>query len=195
MFSINPVSLLATAALGPMGGILSQLATQVLSQALQQVIQQAGDRMGLPQSAIELAQGDFTSSFGDVRGTAGNIQDAISELGQQTNASPSDIGDAQRAVGDLIRQAGESMQLDEIKDAKGAGGAKGWLRALAEALGRSADKAAEALEAKANNLDNASPSESAEYNADAQAFGMLMSAINNAIKTIGEGLNQMARKQ
>ena len=194
MFSINPVSLLATAALGPMGGILSQLATQALSQAMQQVIQQTGDRMGLPQSAIELAQGDFTASFGDTRGTASNIQDAISELGQQSGANPSDIGRAQRAVEDLIRQAGDSMQLDEVKDAKGAGG-KGWLRALAEALGRSADKAAADLEAKANNLDNASPSESAEYNADAQAFGMLMSAINNAIKTIGEGLNQMARKQ
>ena len=42
--SFNPISLLATAALGPLGGIVAQLATQVLSQMGQQVIQQMGQQ-------------------------------------------------------------------------------------------------------------------------------------------------------
>ncbi|MCW4460991.1 hypothetical protein OK349_04675 [Sphingomonas sp. BT-65] len=195
---LNPVSLLATSMLGPVGGIIAQLAQQVVSQLGQQLLQNLGDQMGLPQSAIDMAQGAFAGSLGDIQGSAQNLDEAIAALGQETGASPAQIGDMQRMVQDILQKAGEdAMQTEEAKEAK-AGGTKsggGWLRALARALGEAADKAAANLEEKAKGLDDATPSESAEYSADAQAFGMLMNAINTAIKAIGEALNTVARKQ
>jgi hypothetical protein len=193
---LNPVSLLATSMLGPMGGIVAQLAQQVVSQLGQQLLQNLGDQMGLPQSAIEMAQGAFTGSMGDVMGSAQNLDEAIAAFGEEAGASPAQIGDAQRMVQDLLRQAAsDAMETEEAKDAKAGGKGGGWLRALARALGESADKAAANLEEKAGKLDDASPSESAEYSADAQAFSMLMNAINTAIKAIGEALGSVARKQ
>lgn len=193
---LNPVSLLATTMLGPAGGIIAQLAQQVVSQLGQQLLQNLGDQMGLPQSAIDMAQGSFAGSLGDVMGSAQNLDEALQAFGEETGASPAQIGDAQRMVHDLLRQAAsDAMETEEAKDAKAGGKGGGWLRALARALGESADKAAEDLERKAGNLDNASPSESAEYSADAQAFSMLMNAINTAIKAIGEALGSVARKQ
>lgn len=193
---LNPVSLLATSMLGPMGGIVAQLAQQVVSQLGQQLLQNLGDQMGLPQSAIEMAQGAFTGSMGDVMGSAQNLDEAIAAFGEEAGASPAQIGDTQRMVQDLLRQtASDAMETEEAKDAKAGGKGGGWLRALARALGDSADKAASDLEKKAGKLDDASPSESAEYSADAQAFSMLMNAINTAIKAIGEALGSVARKQ
>lgn len=193
---LNPISLLASTMLGPAGGIIAQLAQQVVSQLGQQLLQNLGDQMGLPQSAIDMAQGAFAGSLGDVGGSAQNLDEAISAFGQESGASPAQIGDAQRMVQDLLRQAAsDAMETEEAKDAKAGGKGGGWLRALARALGESADKAAEALEQKAGKLDDASPSESAEYSADAQAFSMLMNAINTAIKAIGEALGSVARKQ
>lgn len=193
---LNPVSLLATSMLGPVGGIVAQLAQQVVSQLGQQLLQNMGEQMGLPQSAIDMAQGAFAGSLGDIGGSAQNLDEAIAAFGEEAGASPAEIGDAQRMVQDLLRNAAsEAMETEEAKDAKAGGKGGGWLRALARALGESADKAANELEKKANKLDNASPSESAEYSADAQAFSMLMNAINTAIKAIGEALGSVARKQ
>lgn len=196
MFDLNPVSLFATAAFGPLGGIVSQLAQQVVSQLGQQLIQNLGEQLNLPQSQIDLAQGSFAGGLGDIQGGARNLDEAIEAYGQEIGASPAQIGDAQRVAQDLLQQVAEdAMETEDAKDAKAGGKGGGWLRALARALGQAADKTAEDLEAKAGNLDNASPSESAEYSADAQAFGMLMGAINTVIKAIGEALSSLARKQ
>lgn len=192
----NPVNLFATAAFGPLGGIVAQLAQQVVSQLGQQLIQNLGQQMGLPQSQIDLAQSSFTGSIGDFQGTAQNLDEAIASFGEQIGASPAQIGDAQRLAQDLLQQVAEdAMESEDAKDAKAGGKGGGWLRALARALGAAADKTAKDLEAKAGNLDNASPSESAEYTADSQAFSMLMGAINTVIKSIGETLSGLARKQ
>lgn len=191
--SFNPVSLLATAALGPMGP-LGQIAMQVVSQMGQSLIQQMGERLNLPQSIIDLAQADYAASRGDIGGAVSNYNDAIDQLGQRTGASPSDIGDAQRQTNDTLREAARTA-ADCADASSGKGGKGGWLRALAHALGKIADKQAADLEQRAQGLDGAKPSETADFNADTQAFNLLMSGINNAIKTLGEALGNMARKQ
>ena len=194
MFGVNfnPVSLLATAALGPMGP-LSQLALQVVSQMGQSLIQQMGERLNLPQSVIDLAQGDYAAARGDIRGAANNYSDAIEQLGKQSNASPAEIGDLQRRANDSLREAARNA-ADMAEGSSGKSGKGGWLRALAHALGKVADKQAADLEQRAKGLDGAKPSETADFNADTAAFNLLMNAINNTIKTIGESLGQMARK-
>ena len=191
MFGIdlNPVSLITTARFGPAGGLFAQLAQQVVSQFGQQLLGQIGQGMGLPQSAIDLAQSSYSAANGDMPGTAENLMDAVDQLGQASGASPAEIGDAQGAIQKLLnQQATDAIESDEAKEAKAGGRGGGWLRALARALGEAADKTAK-------KLDNATPSQSAEYAADAQAFSMLMNSINTAIKAIGEALSSIARKQ
>lgn len=198
MFGIdlNPVSLITTAMFGPAGGLIAQLAQQVVSQFGQQLLGQIGQGMGLPQSAIDLAQSSYSAANGDMQGTASNLMDAVDQLGQASGASPAEIGDAQGAIQKLLnQQANDAIESDEAKEAKAGGKGGGWLRALARALGEAADKTAKKLEQDAKKLDNATPSQSAEYAADAQAFSMLMNSINTAIKAIGEALSSIARKQ
>lgn len=198
MFGIdlNPVSLIASTMFGPAGGIVAQLAQQVVSAFGQQLLGQIGQGMGLPSSAIELAQGSFSAARGDAEGTRTNMFDAVDQLGKQFGASPTEIGDAQNAMRKLLdQQANDAIESEEAKEAKAGGKGGGWLRALAQALGKAADRTANKLEQDAKKLDNATPSQSAEYAADAQAFSMLMNSINTAIKAIGEALGSMARKQ
>lgn len=206
MFGIggfNPVSLLATSMFGPMGGLVSQLATQMMSQIGQQLIQNMGDNLGLPQSVIGQAQDAFAGSAGGLGGLGAfggqqpsSIYDSIEQLGQATGASPTQIGEAQSQVQDImdnfIRDAGES---DDFKDAKTSGGKGGWLMAMAKALGAELDRMGADMEQRASSLTGDDPGASAEFGVVSQQFSMLMNATNNAIKTIGEAMANTARKQ
>ena len=198
MFGIggfNPVSLLATAALGPAGGLIAQLASQVLSQAAQQLIQNVGDQMGLPQSAIEMAQAEFTGRAGDLPGTARNLDEALDAFGEEAGASPADIGRLQRDAADQLRYAAvEASQSEEAREAKAGGKGGSWLLAMARALGAAADRKADKLEAMSAGLDKAKPSETAEFQAETQEFNLLMSAMTSTLKTLGESMNTMAKR-
>lgn len=199
MFGIggfNPVSLLATAALGPMGGIVAQLAQQVISQFGQQLIQNLGQQMGLPQSTIDMAQGAFAGSLGDIGGSAMNLDEAIAAFGQEQGASMPEIGGMQRQANEILdqltREVGESEDAKEAKASGGRGG--GWLLAIARALGSKLDGLADKMEQQAAALDESKPSASAEFSATTQQFSMLMNATTNAIKTLGEAMANTARK-
>ncbi len=204
--SFNPVSLLATAALGPAGGIVAQLATKIFSQMGQQLIQQMGQNLGLPQSVIDFAQASFAGSHGDIAGFASNfgegVNASIEEAGQAFGASPTDIADQQRATQDFIRDTIERMgESDEFKDAKsgrgkgGAAGAQGWLMAMAKVLGNQLDKLGEEMTDMASRITKDTPGLSAEFGVVSQQFGMLMNATSNAIKTVGEAMGRMGSKQ
>lgn len=199
----NPVSLLATAALGPAGGIVAQLATQVFSRIGQQLIQQMGQNLGLPQSVIDIAQASFAGANGDIQGFAGNlgqgVNAAIDEAGQAFGTPPSDIADQQRATQDFIRDTIDRMsQSEEFKEAKsgrGKGGAQGWLMAMAKVLGQQLDKLGADMTDMASRITKDTPGLSAEFGVVSQQFGMLMNATSNAIKTVGESMGRMASKQ
>lgn len=204
--SFNPVSLLATSMLGPIGGVVAQLAQQVFSQIGQQLIQNLGQNLGLPQGVIDMAQGQFASSIGDFQGAFGNVDEAIDAFGQATGASPADIGSAQSGIQDIIRNFVEEMsQSEEFKAAKNSGGkgkggagstgAPGWLMAMAQALGKELDRLGEDMQQRAESLKGDDASASAEFGVVSQQFSMLMNATNNAIKTIGEAMANTARKQ
>jgi hypothetical protein len=79
--------------------------------------------------------------------------------------------------------------------AGGAGRAAGWLRALAEALGKQLDELAEEMSEAADNIDKEDPSTMVEFQTISQQFNALMNTASTAIKTIGEGMASMARKQ
>ena len=207
--SFNPISLLATSMLGPIGGVVAQLAQQVFSQMGQQILQQFGDKLGLPQGIIDMAQSQFAGSIGDFQGAASNVDEALDQFGAGVGASPFDIAQAQNGVQQMMMQFIEEMsQSEEFKDAKASGGkgkvagssagstgAPGWLMAMAQALGEELDRLGQDMQSRAESLKGDDASASAEFGVVSQQFSMLMNATNNAIKTIGEAMSNTARKQ
>lgn len=72
---------------------------------------------------------------------------------------------------------------------------KGWLYAIAQAMGRLADQKAAQLERAINSLpDDAKPSDMMKIQADTQEFSLMMNTFTNAIKTLGEGNTTAGRK-
>jgi hypothetical protein len=198
MFGIggfNPVSLLATSMLGPVGGMVAQLATQVMSQFGQQLIQNLGNQMGLPQSAIDFAQAGFAGNYGDVGGAALNLNEALEAFGNEIGSSPSEIGDSQRNMQDLMRDiANRASESDDVKEAKAGGKGGSWLRALSEILGAKLDAKADELTGLAQKAKD-DPSTSMDFSTASQEFNILSNAATTSIKSIGEALSNIARKQ
>ena len=198
MFSLNafnPISLLATSALGPVGGIVAQLATQLVSQIGQQLIQNMGQQMGQPQSVIDMAQGAFAGSRGDIAGQAGNLSEAIENLGRETGASISEQATFQRELGErLMDIAREAAGTPEGKAAASGGKVPSWLMAMAQVLGEKMDEMAADLEGLANEIADGSAGKGAEFTAMSQQFGILTNAASTGLKSIGEGMQAMAKK-
>lgn len=72
---------------------------------------------------------------------------------------------------------------------------RGWLYAIAQAMGRLADQKADQLEKAIDSLpDDAKPSEMMAIQADTQEFSLMMNTFTNAIKTLGEGNTAAGRK-
>jgi len=207
MFGIggfNPVSLLATAALGPAGGIVAQLATQVFSSIGQDVLSRLGQQMGLPQNSIDSALTGFAAASGNgfqgIVGQQPSADQAIENFGNALGATPSEIGEVQRETQDSIDQI-VSQSLDQSREAAessgGSGSAKGkgWLRAMAEALGNKLNEAAEEMQDLADKINKKDPKTSTDFQVASQEFNNLMNAATTAIKSIGEGMANAARKQ
>lgn len=193
---LNPVNL-AQVAMGPAGW--ASLATRTLvSQVAVNAIQQLGQRLGLPQPMIDMAQAQFAASAGMNGLARQNVREAVQGLSEQFNLSPMQQGDLQRAatqdLNNFISSLSESKEMKEAKaGGKSAGG--NWLMALAETLGKKLDKMAGDLEDMAGKLSKDDPSLTAKFGALSQQFGMLFNATNTAIKAIGEAMGNMARKQ
>jgi hypothetical protein len=195
--NLNPVNLLATVALGPLGGIASQLVSQLASSVGQQILQSVGDKLGLPQSTIDMAQGAFAGSIGDFQGAQLNLSEAVQQMGDFYGASPAEVGGVENQLNDMIDQiATHVADSQEAKDAKATGG-QSWLMALARSLGRTADKLSQEMEQMGDELGGGgnNPSQTIEFGAKSQEFSQFFNAANTVIKSIGEALASGARKQ
>jgi len=190
--NLNAVSLLSTVALGPAGGIGVQLATQLFGNMSQQLLQGMGERLNLPQTDISAAIGSHIGFGGP---SNQDLQSSINDMGQRTGASISDIATAQRETqATLDNVLNELSQGDDVKDAKAGGKGKGWLMALAEVLGAKMDDLADRMGSMAREISDGAASKSSEFTVLAQEFGLVMNAANTSIKTIGEAMNNTARK-
>ena len=114
---------------------------------------------------------------------------------------------AEQIAKQICQQARDNIDSDECGGpSKGGGKGKGadsWLIALAKAMGQIAGKHADKLNELSQKMDQAGSggkassefmSAQSEFQAESQLFGMLQSAFTNVLKTLGEGLTQMARK-
>lgn len=190
---INPATLMQLA-MGP-AGWASIAMKAVVSAVGQQVIQQLGQQLGLPQSIISLAQSAFSAASGGGQGAPNSIP----QLAAQFGLSAMQEGQLQRsvdsAVNDMVSSLGEGK---DFKEAKSTGG-KSWIMAIAEALGKQADKLAKEMDdmsAKLGSGDEKSrASDNLKFGAKSQEFSMFFSSANTVIKSIGEALASGARKQ
>lgn len=196
----NPVNLISQVALGALTGgasLYAQLATQLISTVGQQVLQQVGEKLGLPQSTIDMAQGAFAGATGDPQGASRNLSEAVESYGDLFNANPADVGNAERELNDIIDQISTDLaESSEAKEARQSGG-KSWLMSLAQALGKVADKLAAEMEEMSQTLGQGEnkASQNIEFGAKAQEFAQFFQSANNVIKTLGEALSAGARKQ
>jgi len=152
---------LAQISMGPPGW--ASLAAQTIgSQIGLNVLQQLGEKMGLPQPVIDLAQAAFGSAIGQPGLARENIGQAVSGFTKQMNLSPSEAG---RLTRELEGTADKSMaNLQKIVETfakkllegpdggekKEEGGSI--LLRIARALGALMDQKMEGLAAKSEEL-------------------------------------------
>ncbi|MBW8744148.1 MAG: hypothetical protein JF628_07355 [Sphingomonas sp.] len=195
----NPINLASQVALGVATGgtsIFAQLATHLVSAIGQQVIQQVGEKLGLPPAIIDLAQGAFAAEVGDFSGVQQNVHEAADNFSGALGASPAEQGGFSNEINDVInRMASDLATGDDAKAAKlGGKSGQSWLMAIASALGKKLDKMSNELSSMADQVTDKNPSMTTKFGAKSQEFSMLMNSATNAIKTIGEGLANSARK-
>ncbi|GLQ87869.1 hypothetical protein [Dyella flagellata] len=72
---------------------------------------------------------------------------------------------------------------------------EGYLEVLARVLGDKLNTQADKLKYDAAHVNSADPGQTTELSAEAEEFSQMMDAFNNVIKTLGEALDTMVRKQ
>ena len=123
--------------------------------------------------------------------------------------------DQQKSINDFAKQIIDSVrkQLTEklSEGAEGSGGkgkksAGSWLQAIAKAMGEAMGNRASKMVELSNKMADASKKEgqegakemqsiSTQFQAVSQEFNQLSTAFSTAIKSLGEGVTTMARKQ
>lgn len=214
----------AQVALGFATGGASMLIQQAMKSVLMsigdQVLQKFGQQLGLPQSAIDMAQAAFHSASGDPGGAVQNLQEAVGGLGDAAGFDPFQAGQLQRATQDaadlFMNQLQEKLESGRDEDgnqaqgarakaaAARAGGGESFLVRLAIAMGTAIDKKMDEMLEKAEAIDEAKGGGSgesqitkmgAELTALSQEVSILTNALNTSLKSIGEAVSTLARKQ
>jgi hypothetical protein len=215
---INPATLLQLAA-GPAGW--ASLAMRAIGTAIaQQVIQQIGQKLGLPESVINLAQQAFSAASGTSDLGQQSISQAVSSIAKQFNMSPVQTGQLEQsanASADKITSKLSQSSIDEEGEVSAKGGKLSFLVALAKAMGKLMDKKAQQMQDISTKISNAvdgskageingvdgskNSSESTKLSSQTallQAYGQELSILSNAFsqtaKSFGEANTTNARK-
>jgi len=165
------------------------------------------DDLDMPQFMKDDANHQIRSvSDGFKTDTSRGAQDGVNKLLSQPSGSGSGKSSGGEAVNDVMDMVKQSMQ-DSTGSATGssgsAGGSGNWLAVLAKALGQTAGKALESMVNLGKSMGGIDSKENpaqfaetqAEFQAQAQIFKMFQEAIATMIKSIGEGMSSVARKQ
>lgn len=194
---VNPANI-ALAMTGPGGWAM--IAAKTIGSAIgQQVIQALGDQLGLPQSITNLAKHAFAAASG-TQGMPDTIRGAVAELAEQYGLSPAQQGQLQRAAnedaGTLFNKLSEAAK-DGEQQAKAKSKGRSWLQVIADSMGNALDAKVKDIDTKGSALENNKKSikASTELQVATQEFSYMMNTASTVIKTLGEGLSGMARKQ
>jgi hypothetical protein len=213
---VNPMSLMQLA-MGPAGW--ASLAMKTIGSAIaQQVIQQLGQKLGLPPAIINMAQTAFAAASGQPGARVQTIAEAVGQLAQEFNLSPTQQGDLERSANfdatkfsEMMTRASDEGKSLANRGKAGKAGKGDWLRVIAEIMGNNMNSKIEEMRGLAVKMDNnknkiandlggkapkddTSIAMQTEMSVLTQEFSMMMNSSSNMIKTIGEGLSTMARK-
>lgn len=200
---VNPANI-GLALAGPGGW--AALAARTLGSAIgQEVIQMLGEKFGLPQSMIDAAQASFCAACGDKQGVQQNIREAVQSLAQDYGLSPMEQGQLERAArqdsNDMFEKLADAFKSGKemAETRKSRGGGRSWLQVIADSMAQALDNKVKDMDRQAKALDKQGSNKSVKASTDLQVagqeFSYLMNASSTVIKTIGEGLASMARKQ
>lgn len=200
---VNPMSL-AQIAMGPAGWASLAMRT-IGSQIAMNVIQRLGQQAGLPQPMIDIAQASFAQRSGMPGLARQNLAQAISGVASQFNLSPAQEGELLRSAENDTRSMFDRLSEafadgKKMAEAKRSSKGKGsWLQAIADAMAKALDAKVEDMDRMSRALDKQGSNKSVKASTDLQVagqeFSFLMNTASTVIKTIGEGLSGMARKQ
>jgi len=223
------VNLALQGALGVATGGASLLVTTALKGLMMsigdQLLQNIGQQLGLPQSAIDLAQAAFHGAAGDPGGAMQNIGEASQGLGLAAGLDQFGTGEIERNAFNIVDQLQKNVQerlengSDEDGNVRGnaktraagsaAVGGESFLVRLALALGKAIDAKMDEQLKIAGEIDDAkNKAEGGDKGADSnitqqgakltalgQEITILSNALNTALKSIGESVSTLARKQ
>jgi hypothetical protein len=192
---------------GPIGALAAQLAKQVMASIVDKVIEQ----LPIDQSFKDLLQAGFHAGLGDYQGAVQNAHEFIAEVTEDAGFSFAQTADMQRAaaaleqetrgwleplVEQIINSADDNEGTDGPVSSSGRrGDGAGWLRALAEALGKKVDELAHDMAKKADAIDEEDPSTVVDFQMASQRFQIVMNSASTALKAVGEGMTAASRKQ
>jgi hypothetical protein len=169
---------------------LANVVTQGIGQALGAAAQTLTQVAGMPKFIA-----------GEVSDLIGKVLDKL--LQPSDSACDKHVQDCcGGGISDFIEKFCGSIVENAIEEMKGGKGGKGgggsWFEALAKALGKALDaqaaevqKLSDAVQGS-NAQDN--PSGFTDLQAASQRMSFMMSAADQVLKTLGEGLNSLARK-
>ncbi len=198
----NPINI-AQVMMGPAGWASLAMRT-VGAQLGMNIIQQLGRQMGVPQPFIDLAQANFAGSIGMPGLQMQNMREAAAGFANTINFSPRQTAEFQQSVlrgteniYEMLSEAAAEGRRRAERDGEGDG--RSWLQVIADNMSRVLDAKVKEMDRLARALDdqgsNRSTKTANDLQVQTQEFSYIMQATSTVIKSIGEGLSAMARKQ
>lgn len=187
-------SLLASSAFSQVvGDAFSSAATSVLGDNAGSMASSAFN--GAMNEGFSQLEGWGSNELGNATSQVLNIANHQGQNGAYTGDLDRAKADLQDTFANLIVNSAKDNAVDLDGPVQAKGGKNSWLMAMAIALGKQANSLANQMTNAANHLDGKDPKASAEFQTLSQQFGMMMNTISTAIKSIGDGLSTVARKQ
>jgi hypothetical protein len=199
--TVAPLALTALTG-GAAGPLMAMAMKQIASQIAMTVIQKLGQQMGLPQPMIDMAQAAFANASGQPGLARQNIRESVDGMAREFNLSPMQAGQLERAANEDIGRMMDNLStaVGQRPDRRaGATAGKSWLMAIAESLGKTADKLAKEMDTMSKALgtgdEKSRASDNLKFGAKSQEFSQFFSSANTVIKSLGEALAAGSRKQ
>ena len=180
--------------LGEITQAVTNLAGDFLKEGLNSII----DSLPIPDFMKDAAKSVVESAIGSEQAeVSGEAQDAVNEeLGGPVN-------DVVQTVLDFIKSEMQEESEESSEGSGGEGGSGNWLMILAKAIGKTAGEHLKnmiELGEKMGAMDSEENPEAfaetqSEFQAASQIFKMFQEAIATMLKSTGEGMSSVARKQ
>lgn len=204
---------------GPIGSMIGQMIGGMLDQALSGAMQNNGVGQEQQGQAQEAYRDAYRQASGGLEPNSpaggGSLSDQVDSFADAAGATEAERGDLQRQVADLQDMVNKLVTQANEADANSAqegkpGKSDSWLVAIAKAMGGVAGKFAAEVVKLSQDMGNVKTGGSssqqqeaakqmqqlnAEFQAQTQMLNLVSNSISTGLKSIGEAMTTIARKQ